>query len=727
LYLGPTLLLISLCGVTAQAQVPLIFTVAGNGTQGFSGDGSAAISAELHTPYGVALDVAGNIYIADADNNVVRKVTVASGIISTVAGNGTQGFSGDGSAAISAELHTPYGVALDTAGNIYIADTNNNVVRKVTVASGIISTVAGNGTRGFSGDGSAAISAELHSPNGMTLDAAGNIYIADEGNYCVRKVTASTGVISTVAGTCSIGYSGLGGADGTSVNSSDGGAATSAEMGSVSAVALDATGNIYIADTQRFHTSIRKVTVASGIISTVAGGGTQGYSGDGGAATSARLYNPYGVALDAAGNIYIADLGNCRIRKVTASTGIISTVVGNGTCDDSGDGGAATSAEIESVSAVALDAAGNIYLTDFFKSLVRKVALPISTTTILTTSNSSLYYSAPVTFAATVAASTGTATPTGTVTFYSDELPIGTGALNGSGVATLLNSSLGVGTHSIVANYPGNGAFSISADSISQTITQIPTGISFSISPSPSTFGSTVTMPISVTASNGATMSGSVSVVADGSNTLGSPTLNGSGNTSISVSTLALGSHSIVATYPGNTTYANSSETLPLTVTKATPTVTTWPTASSIIYSQTLASSTLTGGTASAAGTFTWTTPSTAPAVGTAAQSVTFSPTDSIDYSTVVSSIPVVVGKAPAALSIAASANPSTFGSSVTFTFTTTGVQAMPTGTLTITDNNNALTSVSINGAGIATYTTTSLAAGSNSITAVYNGDSNYF
>ncbi|MFZ0319755.1 MAG: hypothetical protein WAL56_11565 [Candidatus Sulfotelmatobacter sp.] len=290
----------------------LISTVAGNGTYGYSGDGGLAFNAELREPTGVALNTSGNVYIADDFNYRIRKITVSTGDISTVAGDGTAGYSGDGGAATGAELNYPLGLAVDTSGNIYIADLINCRVRKVTVSTGIITTVAGNGKCGYSGDGGAATSAELANPSTVAVDKSGNIYIADENNNRVRKVTVSTGIITTVAGNGIAGYSG------------DGGPATSAEMDDPTAVAVDSSANIYITDT--VNQRIRKVTVSTGIITTVAGNGTAGYSGDGGPATSAELYEPLGIATDSSNNFYIVDFDNCRICEVTVSNGIINTV-----------------------------------------------------------------------------------------------------------------------------------------------------------------------------------------------------------------------------------------------------------------------------------------------------------------------------------------------------------------------------------------------------------------
>ena len=347
--------LVFLVVVHGAHAATIITTVAGNGTRGFSGDGAAATGAQFDGIYGVAADAAGNLYIADLLNNRIRKVDTG-GLISTVAGNGTQGFSGDGGAAASAALSGPQGVAVDGTGNLYIADWGNNRIRKVD-SGGVITTVAGNGTWGFSGDGGAAISAQLNGTAGVAVDDAGKLYIADWANNRIRRVDSGGG-ITTVAGNGTQGFSG------------DGGAATGAALNGPVGVAVDGAGNLYIADSNNHR--IRKVD-SGGVITTVAGNGTAGYSGDGGAATGAELNWPRGVAVDAAGTPYIADEVNNRIRQVD-SGGIITTVAGDGTPGFSGDGGVATSAALWFPSGVAADAAGNLYIVDGGNNRIRRLS-----------------------------------------------------------------------------------------------------------------------------------------------------------------------------------------------------------------------------------------------------------------------------------------------------------------------------------------------------------------
>ena len=348
----------------------IINTAAGNinipGTT-YSSGGSAT-SVGLWAPQSMALDAAGNLYIADTNHSVIRKVDTG-GNLTTFAGTGTAcegslASCGDGGAAISAELNYPYAIVLDGAGNLYIADTGDDVVRRVDAATQIITTVAGCTACGsYSGDGGPATGAGLNGPFGVALDGAGNLYIADYGNNVVRKVEAATQIIITVAGNYTKGGSYFG----------DGGPATGAGLNVPFGVALDAAGNLYIADSS--NNTIRKVDAATQTITTVAGNYTKGgtYSGDRGPATSAGLNGPHGVAVDAAGNLYIADTFNTALRKVDAATQTITTAAGTGTPGYSGDGGPATAATLSNFNGIALDATGNIYIADTGDNIIRKV------------------------------------------------------------------------------------------------------------------------------------------------------------------------------------------------------------------------------------------------------------------------------------------------------------------------------------------------------------------
>ena len=336
-----------------------ITTVAGTGTWGeYSADGGPAVEAELGFFSDVAVDGAGNLYFAETANNRVRRVDAATGIVTTVAGTGAQGYGGDDGPAVEAWLNRPVGVAVDSAGNLYVGDGDNFRIRRVDVATGIINTVAGNGVRGYSGDGGPAVEAQLFAPLDLAVDSAGNLYIPSGLGRRVRRVDAATGTITTVAGTGERGSSG------------DGGPATMATFRGTEDVEVDAAGNIYIAD--RGSGRIRRVDAGTGIITTVAGaGGRAGFSGDGGPAVEAQLFFPQGVAVDAAGNIYIADRFNHRIRRVDTA-GTITTFAGTGN-DFSGAGGPAILARLNRPHAVIVDDSGNLYIADTWNHQIHRV------------------------------------------------------------------------------------------------------------------------------------------------------------------------------------------------------------------------------------------------------------------------------------------------------------------------------------------------------------------
>lgn len=336
----------------ATKYTDLITTVAGTGNPGFDGDLKEATSASLFYPNGVAVDTYGNIYIADYNNNRVRKVFAEDGTIRTIAGTGMNGFNGDDIDAVDAHLSLPMCVVADKMGNIYICDFGNNRVRKISAISGIITTVAGTGS-------TLELEDSLRDPVGIAVDGSGNVYIADKGNNRVVKVTVSSGKITTVAGGGMCGYNG------------DGIAATSAQLHSPYDVAVDAHGNIFIAD--RDNRRVRKVTKSTGIITTVTGTGTTGAIVDDVPAITAHLFYPSSVAVDRTGNLYIGDFFDHRVRKVRAHDGIITAIAGTGENGFNNDNIAATDAHLSSPTSVAVDRQGNIYIAEQGSNRIRKV------------------------------------------------------------------------------------------------------------------------------------------------------------------------------------------------------------------------------------------------------------------------------------------------------------------------------------------------------------------
>ncbi len=348
-----------------------ITTVAGDGTAGYSGDGGPSVSATLYHPSGLAFDGGGNLFITDSANNVVRRVDATTHTISTIAGTGVAGYNGDGGLGVTAELNQPTHVVFDSTVNLYITDANNQRIRRVDALTDEITTVAGNGLAGFAGDGGPATSAELNYPDGVALDTNGNLFIGDAQNNRIREVSISNGNIATVAGDGVPGYSG------------DGGIATNAELNFPSRPDVDTSGNIYIADYQ--NNRVREVNAATGIITTIAGNGVAGFSGDGGPATAAELNGPLSVAVDSKGVVYIADSINERIRAVNTTKnpitvmgiaiqpGDIQTLVGSGQAGYYGDGGLGTNAEVNTPTGLTLDLDGNLYFADLHNNVIREV------------------------------------------------------------------------------------------------------------------------------------------------------------------------------------------------------------------------------------------------------------------------------------------------------------------------------------------------------------------
>lgn len=352
--------------VPAWSQAPTftISTVAGTGAAGDSGDGGPAANAELNGPRGITEDIYGNLYIAEYYGQRVRKVT-PGGTITTLAGTGVAGYSGDGGPATKAKLNGPYRVTVDLAGNVYIPDSGNSRVRKVS-PDGTITTVVGNGRSGNGGDGGLATNATLNYPEAVAFDSHGNYYVADEAANVVRFVDTS-GMISTAVGTGLADYTG------------DGGPASRATLNGPVGVQVDASDDLYISD--QVNNVIRKVT--NGTITTVAGNGNFGFGGDGGPAKDAEFAYPASIGIDAAGNLYIPDVNNSRIR-VLLTDGTIATVAGNGAETYGGDGGPALNAAINVPRSVSVAPNGNVYIGDFGNNRVRLLTrtVPSGTPTI---------------------------------------------------------------------------------------------------------------------------------------------------------------------------------------------------------------------------------------------------------------------------------------------------------------------------------------------------------
>jgi hypothetical protein len=552
-----------------------ISTVAGTGTAGGSGDGGAASAALVNSPAGGAFDALGNFYFADTGNNAVREILKANGAIALIAGNGTAGFAGDGATATAAELNAPRGVAVDTAGDIFIADSGNNRIREVSAASGAISTLAGAGTASYTGDNGAATLATLNDPTGLALDSGGVLYVADTGNHALRAFAVNGGVIVSLVGTGTAGYAG------------DGGVPQLAQLSGPTGVAVDLAGNLYIADTG--NAVVRKVTPIhagiinfQGTISTFAGtaGGTVN-TGDGGAATSANLLTPSGVAADAAGDVYIAAGGQVRL---VSPAGTITTIAGSGaTGSYAGEGGNADDAIIPApAQALAVTPAGNVYLSATAANRILSIAgvtaatVPFGSQTVNTTSSPqtvTLYnagnqaltlsgISVPTAYALSSSLSTACTTTTTLAPGASCTLTLTftpPSAANYAATLTLTDNALNSASATQTVQLSGIGV-----GHLNMTTTAL------SVSPTAPVYGQMVTVTATVTGTP--TPTGKVNFTVNAGATL-SAMLNGSGQASIQL-TPGAGSDAITANYLGDGVNAGSSAMTQFTVAPAVLTVT---------------------------------------------------------------------------------------------------------------------------------------------------------
>ncbi|MCU1323157.1 MAG: repeat containing protein [Acidobacteriaceae bacterium] len=714
----------------------VITTVAGTGAWIYRQDGVPAYDAPIFLPMGVAVDAAGNLFLSDSNNNRVRRVDGASGLISTVAGTGDPGFAGDGSLATSAKVSAPSALALDGAGNLYFADTGNNVIRRIDGITGIITTVAGTGTQqGYTGDNGPAIAAKLNQPYGLTFDANQNLYIADTGNNVLRKVVLASGTITTVAGTGVPAYLG------------DGGPAVAAQLNTPWGLSFTPDGSIYIADLN--NNVIRRIS-SSNIITTVVGTGTRGFSGDKGAASTALLNSPAAVTVDVAGNIYVADSGNNRVRKVNISSGIITTIAGTVGDSNAGDGGVSTGASLYGPYALLLDGPGNLYISDMFHNRVKRISsnavslfypdmrvnristtiypealendgnADLSLTTLSLDSNSALDAATTTCFSGAVVTSANTCTlgvefaPTTVGSPISGSITLRTDAANSPGVIKLSGTVLSVD----------------------------PTSVTLTSSLNPAGFGTPITLTALVS-TTGTSVTGTMKFL-DGTALIGTATLDATGSASTTLSTLALGSHTITAVYSGDATNAASTSTALVQVVRQPTTLAlVSSTNPSTVSAPVTFTATLSGGIISPVGNVTFSDGTTMlqrislTTAGTASMTLaTLTPgahtitalysgdTNNMTSQTVLTQ---TVAQASTLTTVPTSSNPSvTVGTTITFSSTVTSIGGpLPTGSVTFKDGATILGAGNLDPAGNATFSTSTLAPGSHPITATYAGDTN--
>jgi hypothetical protein len=738
-----------------------INTLAGDGcpidgacpTGGFT---PATIGYGLKLPSGAATDAAGNLYISDTENSRILRVSSDGNTITTIAGsNDVSGSAGDGGLAANALINSPYAIAADGAGNIFFADTGNNAIREINVTTNKISTIAGilSGTPGFAGDGAAATSASLASPQSFAFDANGNLYIADTGNNRIRKVDSSTGIITTIAGTGTAGFA-------------DSAAALSGKFnqptGIAVAVAADGSIGIYIADF--FNNRIRKID-RTGALSTVVGNGTTGYSGATQSALSATLNSPTSVATDAAGNLYIADFENSAIRKVNSSTGNIATLAGTGTASFGGDGFDANLAGLTKPYSVYVDGLGNVFISDTYNLRVRevsatlagiqypdmkegKISLPIAQS-VENDGNASLTLANLAVLPTTVNAALDLI-PTDLITTTcstSVALPIGSDCV----LAVEFTPPTVSPVSGVLSVTSDSGNSPIAVDLSGTVLSVNPTSTTVTSSLNPAGVGLAVILTAFISNGNQGKITGTVQFF-DGTTAIGTfQYLNPSSNTAIlTTSFTAVGSHIITAVYSGDNLNAASTPTPnhPLTqiieqattlnvISSANPDIEFTP----ITFTATL---TVQGGTTVPTGSITFTDGSTplgspaalsgsgvarfaVPPLAVGPHNITASYAgDGTSFSSHFS-FTQIINPAPTSTALGSSATVVHFSTPITFTATVTGVPAdTPTGNVVFKDGANVLATVPVNALGVATYTNTTLLAGLHGIIAVYQGDANY-
>jgi sugar lactone lactonase YvrE len=726
----------ALLGGVATGSLPVlapgrIDTVAGDADWIYQGDGGPATKSPIFLPTGVVADASGNIFISDSQNNRIRRVDAVTGLISTIAGTGSPGYERDGVAANQTMVNTPAGLVLDGVGNLYVADTGNHIVRRIDAFTGIITTVVGTpGVQGYTGDGEDARQARLSFPQSVTFDAAGDLIIADTGNNAVREVDAGTGLIHTIAGTGAAGYNG------------DGQAATSAQLNSPWSVVVGQDGSIYIADL--FNNRVRKVS-PSGTISTVAGS-ARGFLGDGGPATGAELSQPTALALDPAGDLYIADSDNNRVREVNAVTGIIETICGTTSEQFLGDAGPATLASLYGPDALFFDSTGDLFVADMFHNRVRRISGLTTVLTFVTMKVGKISAPQPVTVANDGNADMVLAAP-GLVNAATDAAT--TTCSVGGDIASAGNCIVGAEFAPTVTGNPVPGSVTVNSNASSvspvidlsgEVLSITPTTISLVSSKNPSLLGASVTFTATVDNDGSGTLSGTV-VFLDGTTQLCSVSLTDSSATCVATS-LALGQHNMTAVYSGDANDAAATSAVLVQVVQQTTTlllaVAPNPAVVTANVTMTMTATAATGtpgGTASfydgttaigaaalsASGVATLSTAALAP--GTHAISVQYSG-DSADAAGKSNTVSLVIQQATTATTLASSNGTVVVGTQVTFTsIVTTANGPSPSGTVEFTDGGVSLGSATLSSNGTATFSTSSLTPGSHTIAAVYSGN----
>jgi hypothetical protein len=725
-----------------------IVPFAGNGFAIGVGDGSPATSAELDLPSSEVLDGAGNMFIADSAHNRIRNVDAVTHLISTIAGTTKEGFSGDGGQAVDSTLRTPSGIAIDGAGNLYIADSGNNVIRMITKATGVISTVAGNTILGSAGNGVPATSANLNNPFGITVDFAGNLFIADTANHLIRKVDAITRIITTVAGNGFLDPVGTG--DGGFAG--DGGPATSAELNHPYAVAFDAAGNMYIPDSANNRVRI----VKNGTITTYAGDGSNSSTGDTGPATAAGVWFPSGVIVDPAQNVYISDVGHGSIRKVNGSNHTIASVVVNG-LGRYFYNGALGSISLNEPQGLVLDGSGNLYIADYFGLRIWELESNVGVLDFTPIPTRQFDTSAPqrkfLENDGNAAFVLGAITPDVNAAIGAS---LANPCIAGSTMAPYVNCTINAEFAPTVTANPLVAHIAIASNSVNQphdielvgdaTPANSTTTV-LSSSANPSNFGQNVTLTATVTTgANTGSLTGTVTFM-DGTKSLQSAaTVNASGVWTYATTGLTVGLHSLTAFYNGDANHLKSDPSPPVlqVVNEQTQTSLVSSANPSALGTAVTFTATVTalGGGVPVDGTVSFNDGGTplGPAVAVAGGVAAFPTTtlssgahsitaiysgDAANY--ILPSTSKALSQdvqAASTVRLTSSGSPSIYGTSVTFTATVTAPSTIaPTGTVNFLNGGKQFGTAPLVGTtGVATFATSSLPVGSDAITATYVG-----